>query len=139
MRTLKLLISLFALTMLVACAQMNSSLVAPTGIANNDHRALIKHYEGLAREAKIKLEENKAILEAYEARPYYYGRQGLDLQSHASANIREHTRTLKQSLEFANLHRRLAMEQQKKLNQTADANDRNLTVENSEYFDNKGL
>jgi len=139
MRTLKLLISLFTLVMLVACAQMNSSLVAPAGIAKNDHHALMKHYEGLAKQAKIKLEENKAILEAYEARPYYYGRQGLDLQSHTSANIREHTKTLNQSLEFANLHRRLAMEQQKKLKQAVDENDRSLTVENSEYSDNKGF
>ncbi len=139
MKTVKFLISLFTLTTLVACAQMNSSLVAPAGIATNDHEALIKHYEGLAKHAKIKLEENKAILEAYEARPYYYGRQGLDLQSHTSANIREHARTLKQSLEFANLHKRLAMEQQKKLNKTADASDHNLTLENTEHFDNKGL
>ena len=139
MKTLKLLITLFVLTTLVACAQMNSSLVAPAGIANNDHEALIRHYERLAKQAKIKLEENKAILEAYEARPYYYGRQGLDLQSHTSANIREHARTLKQSLEFANLHRRLALEQQKKLNIAADTKDHDLTVENAEYFDNKGL
>lgn len=36
MKTLKLSLLVWALAILSACAQMNSSLVAPNGIANND-------------------------------------------------------------------------------------------------------
>jgi hypothetical protein len=141
MRALKSLVSLFAFALLAACAQMSSSVVAPTGIASNDHDALIRHYENLASHAKVRLQENKKILEAYEARPYYYGRQGLDLQSHASANIRAHQKTLKESLRYADLHRKMALEQQQKnqISQTEVSLDRDLTTENGEYSGNKEL
>lgn len=141
MKALKLLILLLALTVLAACAQMSPSVVAPIGVANNDHDALVRHYENLAREAKIRLQENKEILEAYEARPYYYGRQALDLSSHTSANIRAHERTLRESLKYAELHRKMAIEQQNSQINTAeiDPDDRDLTTENSEYSGNKEL
>lgn len=111
MKTLKLSVGVLALIVLSACAQMNASLIAPTGIANNDHEALVNYYETVADEARSNLQKNKRILEAYEARPYYYGRRGLDLQSHTSANIRAHEKTLQESLRFAEIHRRMATKQ----------------------------
>ncbi len=111
MKTLKLSVGVLALIVLSACAQMNASLIAPTGIANNDHEALVNYYETVADEARSNLQKNKRILEAYEARPYYYGRRGLDLQSHTSANIRAHEKTLQKSLRFAEIHRRMATKQ----------------------------
>ncbi|PXW86123.1 hypothetical protein C8R34_11521 [Nitrosomonas sp. Nm84] len=140
MKALKLLILLLALTVLAACAQM-SPVTAPIGIVNNDHEALVRHYENLAEEAKIKLQENKEILEAYEARSYYYGRQGLDLPSHASANIRAHEETLSKSLKYVEFHRKMAMEQRNNRINTAeiDPEDRDLTVENDEYSGNTEL
>ena len=140
MKALKFLIPLLALTVLASCAQMSSSIVAPTGIADNDHEALVRHYENLAMEAKIRLRENKKVLEAYEARPYYYGRQGLDLQSHTSANIRAYEKTVRESLRYVDLHRKMALEQQKNQMNKAETNlDRDFTTENSEYSGNKGL
>ena len=140
MKALKFLIPLLALTVLASCAQMSSSIVAPTGIADNDHEALVRHYEDLAMEAKIRLRENKKVLEAYEARPYYYGRQGLDLQSHTSANIRAYEKTVRESLRYVDLHRKMALEQQKNQMNKAETNlDRDFTTENSEYSGNKGL
>ncbi len=92
---------------------MSSFVVAlPTGIDNNDHEAWVRYYENLVNDAKIRLEDNKRILEEYEARPYYYGRRGQDEQSHTSANIRSHEKILKESLKYVDLHRRMAMEQQ---------------------------
>lgn len=108
MRALKISIGVIALVILSACAQMNASLIAPTGIAKNDHEALINYYETVAEEARSRLQKNKKILEAYEARPYYYGRRGLDLQSHTSANIRAHEKTLQESIKFAEFHKRMA-------------------------------
>ncbi len=140
MKALKLLVPLFAFTVLAACAQMSSSVVAPAGIASNDHEALVRHYENLASQAKIRLQENKKVLEAYEARPYYYGRQGLDLQSHTSANIRAHQKTEEESLRYAALHRKMALEQQNnQVNQTEVNQDRDFTTENREYSGNKEL
>ena len=140
MKALKLLIPLFAFTVLAACAQMSSSVVAPTGIASNDHEALVRHYENLASHAKTRLQENKKILEAYEARSYYYGRQGLDLQSHTSANIRAHQKTLKESLRYADLHRKMALEQRENpVNQTEASRDRDFTTGSGEYSGNKEL
>lgn len=140
MKALKLLVPLFAFTVLAACAQMSPSVVAPTGIASNDHEALVKHYENLASHAKIRLQENKKVLEAYEARPYYYGRQGLDLQSHTSANIRAHQKALEESLRYAALHRKMALEQQKNpVNQTEVSQDRDFTTGSEEYSGNKQL
>ena len=80
------------------------------------------------------------MLEAYEARPYYYGRQGLDLQSHTSANIRAYEKTVRESLRYVDLHRKMALEQQKNQMNKAETNlDRDFTTENSEYSGNKGL
>lgn len=45
--------------------------------------------------AKIKLNEHQKILEDYEDHPYVYGRQGLDLRSHTTANIRYYEELIK--------------------------------------------
>jgi len=130
---LKFLVRLLVLTLLASCAQMSSSVVAPTGIADNDHEALVMHYENLAKEAKIRLQENKKILEDYEARPYYYGRRGQDLQSHTSANIRVYEKILKESLRYVDLHRRMAMEKQNNQINKAETNlDRDAMAEQIE-------
>ncbi len=89
-----------------------SSAFAVDGIDDNDHAALAKHYEVLAKEAEVKLQENKAVLEEYENHSYYYGRQGQDLKSHTTANIREYEKQLAESVSNADLHHRIAMEQQ---------------------------
>ena len=86
-----------------------TSVYAVDGIDDNDHAALINYYEAQARTAEAKLQENKALLEEYEAHPYYYGRQGQDFQAHTSANIHEYEEVLKDSLENADLHKKMAV------------------------------
>ena len=114
MKTLKFLtlLSVYALSLLVAPA------FAVDGIDDNDHAALVKYYETMANEAKVHLEENKALLEDYEARPCFYGRQGQDVQSHATANIREYERQIKENVHSAELHQKMAREQYKSVNNT---------------------
>ncbi len=99
------LLSLFAFSLFASYAFAENEAI------HSDHVALMKHYENLAKEAEAKLQENKEALDQYEAHPYYYGRQGQDLQSHASANIREYEKALKESLNQADLHRKMAMTQ----------------------------
>lgn len=117
-----------AVLLLASSAYMNSSVAAQTDVAGNDHQALARNYESLAKETRARLQENIEILKEYEAHPYYFGRQGQDVRSHASANIREYEKTLKENLDNADLHRRMAMEQ-----------NRNFTAARSGHSSNKGL
>lgn len=142
-KVLKLSSILLALTVLSACAQMSPSVAKPTGIPNENHDALVKHFEGVAKDAKLRLQANKKILQEYEERPYYFGRQGLDAKSHAVANIRAYEKTIQESLAFADLHRKMAMEQKSnQANIVGSHQDRDFTSKisgYSEYSDNKGL
>lgn len=107
MKALKHL-TLSALLMLGVFA---SSAFAVDGIEDSNHAGLTKYYENLAKDAEAKLQENKAALTEYEAHPYYYGRQGQEFQSHTSANIYEYEEILAESLNNADLHRNVVMEQ----------------------------
>ena len=145
-KVLKLSSLLLSLIVLAACAQTGTSVAKPAGISSNDHGALVKYYEGVAKDAKLRLKENKKILQEYEAHPYYFGRQGLDAQSHAAANVRAYEKAIRESLIFADFHRKMAMEQVgQKGNQTKKVEtnqDRDFTSEisgYSEYSGNKGL
>ena len=116
------------------------SLLASPVVADNDHEALAKHYENLVEEAKVRLQENKKVLEEYEDHPYYYGRQGQDIRSHASANIREYEKTLKENLASVDMHRRMAAEQQNnQINKAETDLNRDFTAAKPEYSDNRGL
>lgn len=145
-KVLKLSSLLLALAVLASCAQMGSSVAKPTGISSNDHSALMKHYESVVKDAESRLHENKKVLQEYEARPHYFGRQGLDAQSHAIANVRACEKIIRENVVFANFHKKMAMEQiGQKGNQTEKAainQDRDFTSEisgYSEYSGNKGL
>ena len=142
-RVLKLSSLLLALIVLSACSQLCTSVAKPTGISSDNHDALVKYYEGVAKDAKLKLQENQKIIQEYEARPYYFGRQGLDVKSHALANIRAYEKEIQESLASADLHRKMAMEQQGNQTKKAESNqDRDFASKisgYSKYSDNKGL
>lgn len=80
------------------------------GIDDNNHAALTQYYENVAKETEAKLQKNKAALEEYEAHPYYYGRQGQEFKSHTVANIREYEEVLAESLNNADLHKKITMD-----------------------------
>ncbi|MBS0497303.1 MAG: hypothetical protein HRU77_11600 [Gammaproteobacteria bacterium] len=133
-KVLKLSSLLLALTVLTACAQMNPSVAKSTGISSNNHDALVKYYEGIAKDAQIKLQANKKVLQEYEARPYYFGRQGLDAQSHATANVQAYEKVIQESLASADLHRKMAMEQNNHQTKMVKLNrDRDFTSKILEY------
>jgi len=111
MKALRYLVLLVSLTVLSACAQMGSSVISPAQISEDDRVSMISHYEALADEAEGRLKANKRILADYEARSHYYGRRGLDLRSHATANIRVYEKELRKNLELAEFHKRMAVNQ----------------------------
>ena len=133
-KVLKLSSLLLVITVLTACAQMGPSAVKSTGIPSNNHVALVKHYEGVAKDAQVRLQANKKILQEYEERPYYFGRQGLDAQSHAKANVQAYEKIIQESLAFADLHRKMAMEQNNHQTKMTKSNqDRDFTSKISGY------
>lgn len=134
MKAIKYFLVLLAYTLLASCAHMNTPVTAPVRIAANDHENWVKHYENAAREAQTRLQENRKILQDYEARPYYYGRRGQDLQSHTSANIRAYEKILRDSLIFVELHTRMALEQRnQRVNKVETNPDHNLIAEKSDH------
>lgn len=115
------------LVFLSACAQMNPVGSAQNNeihdanrlvIDSNNHDALAKHHENIAKEMQAKLQGQKKLLQEYEDHSYYYGRKGLDLKSHAIANIRYYEQSLRENLKEAAIHHKMAKEQ-KELNYTA--------------------
>ncbi len=134
MKALKIIgwLPLLALALLTSCAQMNPSVIAQADVAHNDHNAMAKYYENQVKEVKIRLQANQKVLEECEAHPYYYGRQGQDVRSHASANIREYQKTLKESLRNAEQHRIMAIEQEQQTNKTKAHLNHDLSIEPSE-------
>lgn len=114
MNTLKVtaIVSLLAFGF-IATSLFAEAPAAPDNINPNDHVALANYYEGLAKEISAKLETYQQELNEYENHPYYYGRQGQDLNSHLQANIRGYEKELAEDLQEAELHRKVAAEQDK--------------------------
>ncbi|MDP1559463.1 MAG: hypothetical protein Q8K59_04395 [Nitrosomonas sp.] len=121
-------LSLLVLALLVFCTPIGSSVAAQPEVGQTDSAALVKHYENLVKEAETKLQKNKAVLEEYEAHSYYYGRQGQDIKSHTSANIREYEVTLKENLRNADFYRKMAAGQGSLINKAQINPDRDSTV-----------
>ncbi len=137
--TFKLFLLFLTISSLSACAQLGS-VSEPVGVSKNNHEALAKYYEGVASEAKIRLQENKKILQEYEEHPYYFGRQGIEVKSHASANIREYEKALQESQINADIHRKIALEMKANLANKAKANqDRDFTSKKPQNPVNKNL
>jgi hypothetical protein len=141
MKALKfsVLLPLLIIALLTSCAQMNRQTTNAASITRNDHDALIRYYGDLAREAKTKLLENKRMLEECESHPYYFGWQGQDIRSHSAANILRYEKILEESLRHADVHRRMAKEQENQMNRTESDLEDEFTAAESEYPGSKAL
>lgn len=110
------LVMLYVLFTLSACAQLGQlgradaehEKMVQSAKTHGDHDKLANYYANLAREAEAKLKENKGMLDEYEAHAYYYGRQGLDLQSHTQGNIRYYEQTIRNAAKQVDFHRKVA-------------------------------
>jgi hypothetical protein len=123
MRTNTFWIVVLALGFLSGCAQM-SPVASNHGneirsvdlgtIDPNDHYAVAKHYEDMAKEMKAKLQAKKEQLEEYEQHNYYYGRKGQNYRSHMWANMRHLEDSIREKLKEATIHHKMARDQQKR-------------------------
>ncbi len=107
-----LMVSL-TLGLLASCAQPNPHPMDMTAAVQSakskaDHEALAAHYEQAARDAEVKVEEHKKLLDQYKARSYLYGKQAGSLESHCEALKRSYQQVAAANAEMAKLHRQLA-------------------------------
>ena len=109
MKIPKLLVLLPLLTLSLSVSSVFANEVE--GIDDNDHAALAKYYENHAHVAEEKLHENEELLREYEEHPYYYGRQGQDIQSHTLANIHEYEKIIEEDLHHAEDHKKIMTEE----------------------------
>lgn len=75
-----------------------------------DHLALTQRYENLAREMQANAGKQQKLLNHYQEKSYYYGRQAQDRQSHTWALMIKYEQAAKTSLSKAALHRKVAAE-----------------------------
>jgi hypothetical protein len=72
-----------------------------------DHEALAEHYEEVAKEMQLKVDEHKRLLSQYEAKSYLYGKRALDLKAHCRRLINIYENAAEENLEMAKLHREM--------------------------------
>jgi hypothetical protein len=94
MKTKLLIIPFLALGLLTACAEMNPhpmdmNQAVLNAETNADHAALAKHYDEVADEMQIKVDEHKKLLSQYEAKAYLYGRQAEDFKAHCQRLVED--------------------------------------------------
>ena len=102
---------IFNLLVLIVGYVFSVSVFAETDVTNVSHEALAIHHENVVKEAELKLAEHKQNLEDYEDHSHYYGRQGQDFQSHEKANIEYYEEVIHENLKIAELHKKMASEQ----------------------------
>jgi hypothetical protein len=114
MKTNTLIILLLTLGLLSACAgfdphSMDMNQAVHNAKTKADHEALAQHYEGVAKEMQLKVEEHKKTLTEYQREPWLLGKQqaaGFDVHCKNLINIYE--KAAEENLEMAKMHREMA-------------------------------
>lgn len=88
----------------------NWALAVQTAETRENHQALAQHYDEVAQQMLEDAEEQKAMLDQYQAKPHKYGKRILDLKARASAMIRDFELAAEESKQMAAYHRQLAAE-----------------------------
>ncbi|MEO7560631.1 MAG: hypothetical protein ABIT23_10290, partial [Nitrosospira sp.] len=82
---------------------------AQKAVTRGDHETVAKFYEDAATQIQAKAKQQQERLEQYENKSYLYGRQAQDLQSHASAQVREYEQAVEANIKEARLHHQMAL------------------------------
>ena len=111
-----LVLAMFSL--LSACAQLGQqeaqNIDARNAITYIDHEQLANYYADQAKEMAAKAEEKKQVLIQYENHSNKYGRRGLDIASHAQANIRYYEQATNEAVKQAGFHQKIAADLRKR-------------------------
>jgi membrane protein involved in colicin uptake len=105
------------LGLLVSCAQtsplegVSADRMTDGNIGiHGDHDRLAEQYQRMAKELRIKAEEQRKLLEQYEEKSYLYGKQAQDRQSHMQALARKYQRVAEEAIRQAAFHQKMAAE-----------------------------
>jgi len=103
---------LFFFSLLSACSEMNPhpmdmSQAVQNATSKADHEALAEHYEEVAKEMQLKVDEHKKLLSQYESKSYLYGRQAENFKSHCRALINAYEKAADANLKMAQMHRQM--------------------------------
>jgi hypothetical protein len=110
----KLLISLFlVIGLLVSCTEMNPHPMDMSQAVQNaktkaDHEALAKHYEEVAGEMQVKVDEHKKLLDQYQSKSYLYGKQAEAFKMHCQTLINAYESAVDANRAMAEAHRAMA-------------------------------
>jgi hypothetical protein len=110
---IKLLITLLlAIGLLSACAEMSPHPMDMSQAVQNaeskaDHEALAQHYEEVAKEMRLKVDEHKKLLSQYQSKSYLYGRQAEDFKAHCQRLIDVYEKAAEENLSMAKMHRQM--------------------------------
>lgn len=104
---------LLTLTLLVACATMDSRTSAQDIEARHttqngsdfDHDALAKQYEDLAKDMQAKVQEQKEIFK-HKSRSSRFGKHGKNIKSHVAYKIQKYEKAAQENLDKAAYHRK---------------------------------
>jgi hypothetical protein len=77
---------------------------------HGDHDRLAGQYQSMAKELRVKTEEQKKLLQHYEEKSYLYGKQAQDRQSHTRALVRKYKRVAEEAIRQAAFHQKMASE-----------------------------
>ena len=114
MKAGKIVTNVSLLSLLAALSFPTFSFDVDSAIQNaataNDHEAVARYYQEVAKEMQAKQREQKQLLDEYENHSYLYGRQAQDLQSHTEALVRKYEKEAKASLKEAELHHQMALQ-----------------------------
>jgi len=114
MKTKLLITLLLALGLLSACAEFNPHPMDMNQAVHNaktkaDHEALAQHYEEVAKEMQLKVEEHKKILSEYQREPWLIGKQqATGFGVHCQRLIDVYEKAAEENLEMAKMHREMA-------------------------------
>ena len=113
MTPIKILLAFLASILLVNCTQdfyqsMDMSVAIQNAKTKADHEALAAHYEQMAHQMQLNVEEHKKNLDEYQALFPPYDRQFIQLKYHCTQLIKIYTQAEKENLELARLHRQIA-------------------------------
>ncbi|WP_394753639.1 hypothetical protein [Crenothrix sp.] len=113
MKTKLLITPFLVLGLLTACAEMNPHPMDMSQAVLNaetkaDHAALAKHYDEVADEMQLKVDEHKKLLSQYESKAYLYGRQAEDFKAHCQRLVDDYEKVVASNRKMAEMHRGMA-------------------------------
>jgi hypothetical protein len=113
MKTSLLIILFLALGLLTSCAEydphsMDMDQAVHYAKSKADHEVLAQHYEEVAKEMQLKVEEHKKILSQYEREPWVFGKKATGFGVHCQRLIDVYQKAAEENLEMAKMHRELA-------------------------------